>query len=163
MDPKETTELDIDYIMPSTEVPVKDGYGYERNITFYAETSKENVAEENQGFFTDLAFGYKSSEGTFLFQITPMIPDKRDVAEIKRLHRIPLGDKDAIQTLYVAGENLRRYYESKGGEKAPISSLQTKFTYLEKEYNLTYMPNTPNQPANMFEQYLRRIKGRNNN
>lgn len=163
MDPKETTELDIDYIMPSTEVLVEDGYGYKRKITFYAEPSKESVAEGNQGFFTDLAFGYKSSEETFLFQITPMIPDKRDVEGIKRLHRIPLGDKETIQTLYTAGENLRKYYESKGGEKAPMSSLQTKFTYLGKEYNLTYMPNTPNQPANMFEQYLKRIKDRNDN
>lgn len=163
MDPKETEELNIDYILPSTEVLVKDLDGYEHNITFYAETSKESIVEKNPGFFTDLAFGYKSGSGISLFQISPKIADKRDVEEIKILHRIPLGNKDIIQALYVAGENLRRYHESKGGEKAPISSLQTKFTYFGKEYNLTYMPNTPNEPAYMYEQYLRRIKDRNYN
>jgi len=144
---KETSELNINNILPSTEIKGDDGVDY---IAYVEDTIG----------YTDRAFGYApvlDEDKVSLFQIMTD-GEKNDPANAEKLSKLPFGDESFLKNLMTLGKDLRAYVEI-DIEKGEMRKWSKTFKVDGEKYVLTYTPDIEG-PINPYENYLKRLSSR---
>lgn len=148
--PDQPTELDIKYLLLSTEIEGDN----ERLYTVYCEGSNNA---------TDRAFGYTLVEypdNVTLMQISP-VGEKNALANVTKLNNLPLGDPELIKSLVALGENLKKNIGDEKKEYISLWRLQQNFLFGGERYTMTYIPDIRVLDSlNPYNNYLKRIKNR---
>ncbi|MBP8979167.1 hypothetical protein KBG23_01695 [Candidatus Dojkabacteria bacterium] len=148
---KELNELNINYILPSTEVKGDDGIDYSVYVHDFTKYTNK---------YTDVPFGYApvlDEENISLFQIVAA-GDKNNPENAEKLSKLPFGEESFLKHFIGLGKELRRHVQS-DMEKGEMQKWSIPFEFEGENYTMTYLPDIEG-PINPYKNYLKRLSTR---